>query len=146
MGGSGAFVGKVGDDTFGDVFTRDMNLSGVHFKTPAAKGGSGTAICIVFITPDAERTMQTYLGVSLELNPEDIVADDIKAAKITFLEGYLWDPPAAKEAFLKAAHIAHSTGREVSFSLSDRFCVDRHRQEFLNLVNAHIAISGVHVS
>ena len=140
LGGRGAFVGKVGNDTFGHVFTRDMNLSGVHFKTEAAKSSSGTATCIVFITPDAERTMQTYLGASLELNPEDIVANDVKAAKITFLEGYLWDPPAAKDAFLKAANLAHSAGREVSLSLSDRFCVDRHRQEFLNLVDAHIDI------
>ena len=140
LGGTGAFIGKISDDHLGNTFRQDMISNGVYFQTPASKDGSGTATCIVLVTPDAERTMQTYLGACVELGPEDINGDDVAAAKVTFLEGYLWDPPAAKEAFLKAAHLAHHAGRKVSLSLSDPFCVKRHREDFVDLVENHIDI------
>ena len=140
LGGTGAFIGKISDDHFGNTFRQDLISNGVYFQTPASKDGSGTATCIVLVTPDAERTMQTYLGACVELGPEDINGDDVAAAKVTFLEGYLWDPPAAKEAFLKAAHLAHHAGRKVSLSLSDPFCVKRHREDFLELVENHVDI------
>ena len=140
LGARGAFIGKISDDDLGNKFRQDMRSNGVYFQTPASKDGPGTATCVVLVTPDAERTMQTYLGACVELGPEDINVDDVGAAKITFLEGYLWDPPAAKEAFLKAAHLAHHAGRKVSLSLSDPFCVERHREDFVELVENHIDI------
>ena len=140
LGGRGAFIGKIFDDHLGNKFRQDLRSNGVYFETPASKDGSGTATCVVLVTPDAERTMQTYLGACVELGPEDINVEDVAAAKVTFLEGYLWDPPAAKEAFLKAAHLAHHAGRKVALSLSDPFCVERHREDFVELVENHIDI------
>jgi sugar/nucleoside kinase (ribokinase family) len=113
----------------------------VAFETPpCAAGGAPTARCLIFVTPEGQRTMQTHLGACVELGPEDIDPALIARAKVTYLEGYLWDPPRAKEAFLKAAAIAHEAGREVALSLSDPFCVDRHRAEFRELVRDHIDI------
>ncbi len=140
LGGRGAFIGKVRDDQLGDVFTRDIHAIGVHFNTPSQGLETPTARSFIFVTPDAERTMQTFLGACVELGPDDIDAELISKSSITYLEGYLWDPPKAKEAFLKAAQTAHSAGRKVSLSLSDPFCVDRHREEFLNLVTNHVNI------
>ena len=140
LGGRGAFIGKLHDDTLGQVFRRDIKALGVSFKTPAATDGLPTATSLVLVSPDAERTMQTYLGACAELTPDDIDEGEVSAATVTYLEGYLWDPPAAKEAFMKAAGIAHAKGRVVSLSLSDPFCVDRHRADFLHLVSDHVDI------
>ena len=140
LGGAGAFIGKVHADQLGEVFRHDIRSLGVGFETSPATDGPPTATCLILVTPDAERTMQTYLGACVQLGPEDIDADDIAAARVTSLEGYLWDPDAAKAAFRKAAKIAHESGRQVALSLSDPFCVDRHRQDFLDLVNRHVDI------
>jgi len=143
LGGRGAFIGKVADDQLGAIFRHDIRAAGVAFDTPAApaaNGGPPTARCLVFVTPDAQRTLCTMLGACTELGPEDIDEAPVKAAKVTYLEGYLWDPPRAKEAFIKAAEIAHGAGREVALTLSDPFCVDRHREEFRDLVDGHVDV------
>jgi sugar/nucleoside kinase (ribokinase family) len=134
LGARAGFVGKVKRDVLGDVFAHDIRAAGVEFATPAATAGPSTGRCYVLVTPDGERTMNTYLGAAQELYPADIDADVIAGAGITYLEGYLWDPPHAKVAFLKAAEIAHAAERRVALSLSDVFCVDRHRAEFLDLI------------
>jgi adenosine kinase len=134
LGARAAFVGKVKGDPLGGVFAHDIRAAGVDFATPPAAGGPSTGRCYVLVTPDGERTMNTYLGAAQELYPGDIDADAIAGAGITYLEGYLWDPPHAKEAFLKAAKIAHGAQRWVALTLSDVFCVDRHRAEFLDLI------------
>jgi sugar/nucleoside kinase (ribokinase family) len=140
LGGRGAFIGKVKDDQLGRVFRHDIRALGVAFETPLAHKGAPTARCLILVTPDAQRTMQTYLGACTGLGPDDIDVETIAAAKIAYLEGYLWDPPAAKQAFLKAATAAHAAGREVALSLSDPFCVDRHRAEFIDLVERHVDV------
>lgn len=140
LGGRGAYVGKVRDDQLGQVFRHDIRAAGITFDTPPAVDGSSTARCLVLVTPDAQRTMQTFLGACVALGPEDIDPTVISAAKVTYLEGYLWDQPRAKQAFVKAAEIAHAAGREVALSLSDPFCVDRHRDSFLDLVSGHVDI------
>ena len=140
LGGNGAYIGKVRNDTLGGVFNHDIKAIGVDFRTPAATDGATTARCLIFVTPDAQRTMQTYLGISVELGPDDIDEGAIRDAQITYLEGYLFDPPAAKQAFVKAAEIAHSAGRKVALTLSDPFCVDRHRAEFMDLIKGHVDI------
>jgi adenosine kinase len=134
LGGQGAFVGKVKDDELGRIFAHDIRAAGVAFDTPPASTGPATARCYVLVTPDGERTMNTFLGAAQDLHPRDIDVDAVAAARITYLEGYLWDPPHAKEAFLKAATIAHGAGRQVALTLSDAFCVDRYRAEFLDLI------------
>jgi sugar/nucleoside kinase (ribokinase family) len=136
LGARAAFIGKVKDDELGRVFAHDIRAAGVAFSTPPASAGPSTACCYVLVTPDGERTMNTYLGAAQDLHPNDIEADAIAAARIIYLEGYLWDPPHAKEAFLKAAKIAHDAGRDVALTLSDAFCVDRYRTEFLELIRA----------
>jgi sugar/nucleoside kinase (ribokinase family) len=136
LGGRAAFVGKVKDDELGRVFAHDIRAAGVTFQTPPASDGPSTARCYVLVTPDGERTMNTYLGAAQDLHPNDIDEEAIAAAGITYLEGYLWDPPHAKEAFLKAAKIAHAAGRDVALTLSDAFCVDRYRAEFLDLIRS----------
>jgi len=140
LGGSGAFIGKVGQDHLGRSFTADIRKIGVSFETKSNKEGASTARCLIFVTPDAERTMQTYLGACVDLCPDDIDEEVIIGSKITYLEGYLFDPPKAKEAFIKAAKIAKKAGRTVSLSLSDQFCVDRHRVEFTDLINDYVDI------
>jgi sugar/nucleoside kinase (ribokinase family) len=140
MGGTGAFIGKVRDDQLGAIFRHDIRTLGITFDTLLAQDGATTARCMIFVTSDAQRTMQTYLGACIDLGPEDIDPAVIAASRVTYLEGYLWDPPRAKEAFVKAANLAHEAGRMVSLSLSDPFCVDRHRAEFLVLLNDHIDI------
>ena len=134
LGARTAFVGKVKDDELGRVFAHDIRAAGVAFATPPASDGPSTARCYVLVTPDGERTMNTYLGAAQDLHPNDIEPDAVAGAQITYLEGYLWDPPHAKEAFLKAAKIAHAAGRDVALTLSDAFCVDRYRAEFLDLI------------
>ena len=134
FGGKAAFIGKVRNDAAGEAFAHDIRAAGVHFPTQAANEGKATAKCMILITPDGERTMNTYLGTCQDLGPQDVDADCVKAAQIIYLEGYLWDPPAAKQAFIKAAEIAHQAGRKVALTLSDSFCVDRYRDEFLDLI------------
>jgi adenosine kinase len=134
FGARAAFVGKVKDDELGQVFAHDIRAAGVAFDTPPASEGPATARCYVLVTADGERTMNTYLGAAQDLHPRDIDADQVAGAAITYLEGYLWDPKHAKEAFLKAAAAAHQAKRLVALSLSDAFCVDRWRDEFLGLV------------
>jgi sugar/nucleoside kinase (ribokinase family) len=134
FGARAAFVGKVKDDTLGQAFARDIRAAGVTFDTPPAKDGPSTACCYVMVTPDGERTMNTYLGAAQNLYPADVDAGMIAASAITYLEGYLWDPPHAKEAFRKAAKIAHDAGRQVALTLSDAFCVSRYRAEFVDLI------------
>ena len=140
LGGRGAFIGKVRDDQLGKVFHHDIEALGVHFPTDAAADGASTARCLIHVTPDAERTMNTYLGACVELGPSDVDEDVVRAAQVTYLEGYLWDKDNAKAAFVKAAELAHDAGREVSLSLSDPFCVDRHRDSFRDLVENHVDI------
>jgi sugar/nucleoside kinase (ribokinase family) len=134
LGARTAFVGKVKDDELGRVFAHDIRAAGVAYATPPASAGPSTARCYVLVTPDGERTMNTYLGAAQDLHPADIDADMIAASRLIYLEGYLWDPPRAKEAFLKAANIAHGAGRDVALTLSDAFCVGRYRAEFLDLI------------
>ncbi|HYD32526.1 MAG TPA: adenosine kinase [Azospirillaceae bacterium] len=140
LGGKGAYIGKVRDDQLGGVFRHDIRAIGVRFDTAAATDGPPTARCLILVTPDAQRSMNTYLGACVELGPEDVDTDLIEASQVTYLEGYLWDPPRAKEAFVKAAWTAHKVGRKVSLSLSDAFCVDRHRESFQDLVKSHVDI------
>jgi len=134
FGGRAAFVGKVKDDGLGHVFAHDIRAAGVAFDTPPASAGPSTGRCYVLVTADGERTMNTYLGAAQDLHPRDIDTDAVAGAAITYLEGYLWDPKHAKEAFLKAAAAAHAAKRLVALTLSDAFCVDRWRDEFLALV------------
>ncbi len=140
LGGAGAYIGKVRDDQLGAVFGHDIRALGVHFDTPANVTDPATGRCLVFVTPDAQRTMQTFLGAATTLTPDDIDPATVAAAKVTYLEGYLWDPPSAKEAFVKAAKTAAAAGRDVSLTLSDPFCVDRHRDSFRDLVSNHVDI------
>jgi sugar/nucleoside kinase (ribokinase family) len=134
LGGRAAFIGKVADDTLGRFYRHDMHAAGIHFATLPLRGGAPTARSFILITPDGERTMNTYLGACNALSPGDIDEEVVAASAITYLEGYLWDPPAAKEAFRAAAAVAHRAGRKVSITLSDSFCVDRFRDEFLALI------------
>ena len=136
LGGRAAFIGKVADDSLGSFYRHDMRAAGVSFATTPLVGGAPTARSMVLITPDGERTMNTHLGACQALGPEDIDRETVAAAKITYLEGYLWDPQAAKEAFRTAADYAHAAGRQVSLTLSDPFCVDRFRAEFLELITS----------
>lgn len=140
LGSKGAFIGKVGKDQLGSVFTHDIRAIGVDFDSTPVTDGTPTARCLILVTPDAQRTMNTFLGACTELGPEDVDSKLIENAQITYMEGYLWDKPKAKEAFIKAADIAHGAGRKVSLTLSDSFCVDRHRDSFRDLVNGHIDV------
>jgi sugar/nucleoside kinase (ribokinase family) len=140
FGAKAGYVGRVREDGLGQVFRHDITAQGVVFRTPAATQGPATARCLVMVTPDAERTMATFLGASVELGPEDLDVDLIQRARIVYLEGYLWDPPRAKEAFVAAAKIAHAQGNQVALTLSDRFCVERHRADFLRLIDGHVDI------
>jgi len=140
LGGTGAFMGKVRDDQLGEIFSHDLRSMGVHFDTPVATEGPATARCLVLVTPDAQRTLMTYLGACVAFGPDDVDEKVIADSQVTYLEGYLFDPPAAKEAFFKAAHGAHAAGRKVSLSLSDPFCVDRYRGEFRSFVKDHVDV------
>jgi adenosine kinase len=134
FGARAAFVGKVKDDELGQAFAHDIRAAGVAFETPPASDGPSTARSYIMVTPDGERTMNTYLGAAQDLHPNDIDEAQVASAAVTYLEGYLWDPPHAKDAFVKAAGIAHKAGRHVALTLSDSFCVDRYRGEFLDLI------------
>jgi len=134
FGARAAFIGKVKDDELGRTFAHDIRAANVAFDVKPAKDGPSTARCYIMVTPDGERTMNTYLGAAQDLKPSDISEAVVANAAVVYLEGYLWDPPQAKEAFLKAAAIAHRAGRQVALTLSDSFCVDRYRGEFLELI------------
>lgn len=140
FGGEGAFIGKVADDALGKVFQNDIRSLGVKFDTQPLILGASTGRCMILVTPDADRTMNTFLGASVELSPVDIDAHLIRCAKITYLEGYLFDRELAKKAFITAAEIAHQAGHRIALTLSDPFCVDRHRDDFRNLVENHVDI------
>ena len=140
LGGRAGYIGKVRDDLLGKVFRHDISSAGVEFPTPAAADGPATARCMILVTPDAQRTMNTFLGACVNLGPEDVDAALIARAQVTYMEGYLFDKPTAQEAFRHAARLAHAAGRKVSLSLSDSFCVERHRAAFLELIEHHIDI------
>ncbi len=133
-----AYIAKIAEDPLGDIFTHDITAAHVTFKTPRLKNRLGTGRCMIFITPDGERSMNTYLGASNALSPDDIDEDLIGACAVTYMEGYLWDPPLAKKAFVKAATLAHRSKRLTALTLSDSFCVDRYRDEFLNLFRTSV--------
>ena len=135
-----AYVGKIRDDQLGAVFQHDIRSAGVHFATPIAPDGPPTARSLILVTPDAHRTMSTYLGAAVELGPEDIDTDLVARCAVTYLEGYLWDKPRAKDAFRVAMAAARGAGRRVSLTLSDSFCVERHREEFRALVDDQVNI------
>jgi sugar/nucleoside kinase (ribokinase family) len=136
FGGRAAYFGKVFKDHLGEIYTHDIRAQGVAFDTRPLTEGPPTARSMIFVTPDGERSMNTYLGACVELGPEDVEPDKVRAASVTYFEGYLWDPPRAKEAIRQAAAIAHAADREVSMTLSDPFCVDRYRDEFLELMRS----------
>ncbi len=140
LGGNGAYIGKVCNDQLGEVFRHDIRAAGVAFDTPPIDGSPPTARCLIVVTPDAQRTMNTYLGACVELTVNDIDPAVIARSQVTYMEGYLWDKPTAKEAILKAAALARKAERRVSLTLSDTFCVERHRDSFRELVSGHIDI------
>jgi len=140
FGGRAHYVGKVRDDQLGEVFGHDLRATGVGYDTPRATSGPPTGRCLILVTPDAQRTMSTFLGASVRLGPADVDPRLIARGRILYLEGYLFDPPEAQEAFRAAAAIAHEAGRKVALTLSDPFCVERHRAAFLDLVEHHVDI------
>ncbi len=140
LGSPGAFIGKVRNDQLGRIFRHDIVSLGVTYTTAPATEGPATGRCLILVSPDAQRTMQTYLGASAELTAADVDAALIASARITYLEGYLWDSPGAREAFVKAASIAHAAGRQVALSLSDPLCAARHRADFVDLVENHVDV------
>lgn len=140
FGGKGAYIGKVANDQLGKVFAHDTRAIGVHFDTPPLVGGKPTAQCLILVTPDAQRTMNTFLGASTQITEDDVNEDLIANSEITYLEGYLFDEPMAKAAFFKAADLVKKHNRKLSLTLSDPFCVVRHREDFNNLVDNHVDI------
>lgn len=136
MGGKAAYFGKVTDDGLGAIFRHDIRAQGVAFDTLPLIAEPPTARSMIFVTPDGERSMNTYLGACVELTTDDVEEDKAANAQVTYFEGYLWDPPQAKDAIRKTADIAHANGRQVAMSLSDPFCVDRYREEFLDLMRS----------
>jgi sugar/nucleoside kinase (ribokinase family) len=140
LGGHPAYMGKVKADQLGSIFRHDLHAQSVHFATPASNDGAPTGRCLILVTPDAQRSMNTYLGAAVEFGPGDIQADIIKNSQITYLEGYLFDRPEAQNAFRLAAKIVRETKRKLALTLSDVFCVNRHRAEFLELVKNDVDI------
>ncbi len=140
LGARVAYLGKVADDQLGAVFAHDLQALGVHFPSARLMSGAPTARCLILVTPDGQRTMNTFLGACVTFGEADVDEDLIAAASVTYLEGYLFDPPAAQAAFRRAAAAAHRAGRQVALSLSDAFCVDRHRAAFRDLVSGHVDI------
>jgi sugar/nucleoside kinase (ribokinase family) len=140
FGGRAAYIGKVRDDVLGKVFAHDIRATGVAYDVPPGLAGPPTARCLIVVTPDAQRTMNTFLGISALLGPDDVDEDVVASASITYCEGYLWDVEVAKQAMRKAMAIAHEAGNRVAFALSDGFCVDRHRPEFLDLVEHSVDV------
>ena len=139
-GSRAAYIGRVNDDQLGRVYAHDLRAAGVNFSQPPATDGLPTGRSMILVTPDAERTMNTYLGASAELHADDLDEDLIRGAAITYLEGYLWDSPAAQDAYRHASAVAHDAGRTVALTLSDGFVVDRHRDTFLELISGSVDI------
>jgi sugar/nucleoside kinase (ribokinase family) len=140
LGGRAAFVGRVNQDQLGAVFGHDLRAAGVEFATPPSDDGIPTGRCLIVVTPDAQRTLNTYLGASARLGPADLDDELVASAQVLYLEGYLWDEPDAKDAFRRAARTAHAAGNRVAFTLSDGLCVDRHRPEFLDLIEHEVDV------
>ena len=140
LSGRAGFIGRVRDDQLGTIFAHDIRAVGTRYETPAATAGASTARCLILVSPDAQRTMCTYLGASVGLDPSDLNLEMVAQAKVLYLEGYLWDSDDAKAAFLAAAKVAKENGAEVALSLSDAFCVERHRDSFFELVYGHVDI------
>lgn len=140
LGGRGAFIGKVAADELGAIFAHDIRAIGARFETPALTGGPATARCLVKVTPDGQRTMSTFLGACVELTAADVDRDLIESASLVYLEGYLFDPPAAREAFAKAAGLARAKGRKIALTLSDGFVVDRHRSALLGFIESQVDV------
>lgn len=140
FGGKGGFIGKVASDDLGESFQKELRGQGIEYNTQPLAIGAPTGRSMILVTPDAERTMNTFLGASTEFSPGDVDTEMIANARITYLEGYLFDKDLAKQAFIKAAEAAHANGHRVALTLSDPFCVDRHREDFLKLVESHIDI------
>tara|TARA_Y100000590_G_scaffold398030_1_gene480100 strand:+ start:12390 stop:13376 length:987 start_codon:yes stop_codon:yes gene_type:complete len=140
LSGKPAFIGKIRNDNLGESFSKSLLDIGVFYKTKPTSQGPGTARCFIFVTPDAQRTMNTYIGACSLLNPKDIDEKLVQNSNITYLEGYCWEEQLAKESLIKAAEIAHKSGNKVSLTLSDPFCVERHRNEFKDLIKKHIDI------
>lgn len=140
LGGRGAYIGRVRDDQLGAVFSHDIRAAGVTFRSRPSASGPSTATCMIFVTPDGQRTMNTYLGACVELGPDDVDPELVAAASVTYLEGYLWDRPEAKAACRKAATLCHEAGKKLALTLSDAFCVDRWRSEFRELVEQEVDI------
>ena len=138
FGGRARYLGKVRDDLLGSVFAHDLRATGVRYDTPPAAAGPATGCCLIMVTPDAQRTMSTYLGASARFGPDDVDPEVVASGSVLYLEGYLFDEPEAQEAFRVAAGYAHDAGRTVSVTLSDSFCVERHRDAFLDLVQRHV--------
>ena len=136
LGGKAAYFGKVAEDQLGKIFAHDIRAQGVHYETKPEGTFPPTARSMIFVTEDGERSMNTYLGACVEFGPEDVEPEVVAQSKVTYFEGYLWDPPRAKQAILDCARIAHENGREMSMTLSDSFCVGRYRDEFLNLMRS----------
>ena len=140
LGARAAFLGKVADDDLGRAFRHDITAAGVYYPTDALHGAAPTARCLILVTPDAQRTMNTYLGACVGFAADDLDEATIRDSAVTYLEGYLFDPPEAQQAFARAAAIAHEAGRQVALSLSDAFCVGRHRDAFRALIRDHVDI------
>ena len=140
LGGASNYIGKVKDDQLGAIFAHDIRALGVNFETTKATDGPATARSFILVTPDAHRTMNTYLGACVELGPDDINPEEIAGSQVTYMEGYLWDPEGGKAAFRKAAEISHDAGQRISLTLSDSFCVDRYRDEFNEFINGGVDI------
>jgi len=140
LGGTTGYIGKIKNCQLGEVFAHDIRAAGVQFDSKPSVSGKSTARCLIMVTPDGQRTMNTFLGACVDLGPEDIDEALIARSHVTYLEGYLWDPPRAKEALLRAAQLAHKHGRKVALSLSDAFCVARHRAEFTRLLDDHVDV------
>ena len=140
LGGSACFIGRVRDDQLGAIFRHDIQAVGAHYATPPATEGPSTARCLILVTPDAQRTMCTYLGASVNLEPADLDLAQVAEARLLYLEGYLWDSDAAKRAFIAAAEVMKAAGGQVALSLSDAFCVERHRESFLELVDGYVDV------
>jgi sugar/nucleoside kinase (ribokinase family) len=140
LGSRVAYIGKVCDDTLGATFAEDIRKNGVLYQTPPSIQGRGTARCIVLVSSDGQRTMNTYLGACVELAKDDIDESLVRGAKITYIEGYLYDSPYAREAIEAAIIAAHDAGRQVALTLSDSYCVDRHRSDFRNVIENHVDV------
>jgi sugar/nucleoside kinase (ribokinase family) len=140
LGGRAAFLGKIKNDQLGEVFAHDIRAVGVEFTTQPTTRGAGTARCLILVTPDGQRTMATYLGAAVEFSEADVVSGTISSAAYVYMEGYLFDKPSAKAAFRKAVDLAHESDGKVALTLSDSFCVDRHRDDFLALIDRGVDV------